>query len=147
MIHLQTFALMEGEEIKCEVILPWHEMRGEITEYYFYKTLSIYEGPKVNTVKGLELQTLKIWIHLKSERFKVRFSNGLDHSKSKQNGGKKKVAIFFKTIQKPNKMAIKMAAILFKTIQIPNIIQKLSTIDHSKSDCVRYSSPHCNVIF
>ena len=29
--------------MRCEVILPRNEVRGEITEYYFYPTLSIYE--------------------------------------------------------------------------------------------------------
>ena len=42
----------------------------------------------------------------------------------------KMATILFKTIGKPN------------TIRKPNIIQKLNTIDHSKSERVRYSSPH-----
>ena len=30
--------------MKCFVILPRNEMRGEITEYCFYQTLSLYLG-------------------------------------------------------------------------------------------------------
>ena len=37
----KTFTLMEGEKIKCEVILPRNEMRDEITEYCVYQILSI----------------------------------------------------------------------------------------------------------
>ena len=60
----------------------------------------------------------------------------------------KMAAILFKAIQNPNKMA----AILFKTlrklntIRKQNTIRKRITIDHSKSERVRYSSPHCNAI-
>ena len=30
-VELRTFTLMEGQQIKCEVILPKNEMRGENT--------------------------------------------------------------------------------------------------------------------
>ena len=35
---------MVGEKMKCKVILPKHERRSDITEYYFYQTLSIYHS-------------------------------------------------------------------------------------------------------
>ena len=42
-LHMETtFALAEGEKMKCKVILPCNEMRGEITENDFYQTLSMY---------------------------------------------------------------------------------------------------------
>ena len=41
-VDLRTFTFMEGEKMKCKIILPWNEIRGEITEYYFYQTLSMY---------------------------------------------------------------------------------------------------------
>ena len=34
-VVLMVFALVEQEQMKCEVILPWNEMRGEITVFYF----------------------------------------------------------------------------------------------------------------
>ena len=35
-LHMETtFALVEGEKMKCKVILPSNEMRGEITENDF----------------------------------------------------------------------------------------------------------------
>ena len=40
----KTFASIEGEKMKSEVILPSNEMRGKITEYCFYQTLSIKES-------------------------------------------------------------------------------------------------------
>ena len=33
---------MEGEKIKCGVILPWNEVTVEITKHNFYPTLSLY---------------------------------------------------------------------------------------------------------
>ena len=33
---------MRGEKMKCEVILPRNQIRGEITKNYFYQTLSTY---------------------------------------------------------------------------------------------------------
>ena len=43
-----------GEKMRCEVILRRNVMRGEITEYYFYRTLSIYYCDCHNRVKYLE---------------------------------------------------------------------------------------------
>ena len=40
----RTFTLMEGKNMKCEVILQRDEMRGENTEYCFNQTLSIYNN-------------------------------------------------------------------------------------------------------
>ena len=34
---LRTFALVKGEKMKCAVILPWNERRGEITKFLFTK--------------------------------------------------------------------------------------------------------------
>ena len=28
--------------MNCEVSLPWNEMKGKISEYYFYQTMSMY---------------------------------------------------------------------------------------------------------
>ena len=36
-VDLWTFALMEGEKMKCEVILPWNEIRGKIMNIIFTK--------------------------------------------------------------------------------------------------------------
>ena len=48
-VNLITFAFMKGEKMKCEVILLQNEIRGEITKYYFYQTLSLYQyNRKVN---------------------------------------------------------------------------------------------------
>ena len=41
-VDVRIFALVQGEKIKCKVILLRDEMMGEITEYLFYRTLSIY---------------------------------------------------------------------------------------------------------
>ena len=44
--YIRTFALMEGENMKCEFISMGNEMRGDITEYYSYQTLSMYLNTK-----------------------------------------------------------------------------------------------------
>ena len=42
-----TLTLAKGEKMKCEVILPRNEMKGEIIEYCFYQTLPIYAIPSI----------------------------------------------------------------------------------------------------
>ena len=37
-----NFYACDGWKMKCEIVLPGNEMRGEVTEFYFYLTLSIY---------------------------------------------------------------------------------------------------------
>ena len=37
-----TFTLVEGEKMICDVILPRNEVKGEITKYCIYQTLSIF---------------------------------------------------------------------------------------------------------
>ena len=40
--QLLTFTLVMGEKLECGVVLRRIVMMGEIIEYYFYLTLSIY---------------------------------------------------------------------------------------------------------
>ena len=60
-VDLRTCELVvEGERL---VILPWNVMRGEITEYYFYQTLSMYqqEGLLSNIMHVFEPNDEIIW--------------------------------------------------------------------------------------
>ena len=41
-VELETLTLVEGEKMRCEVILRRNKIRGEITEHYFYHNLSLY---------------------------------------------------------------------------------------------------------
>ena len=43
-IDLRTFELVEGEKMKCEVILPQNEIRGEINEHFLPQTIYVTDS-------------------------------------------------------------------------------------------------------